>query len=72
MMNSWYYDHITNKELEANPVNTVLSHECWLDCHYDCYDSDLMCRCWCHHKHGYAAKQKLKHATEQEAEAKLL
>lgn len=65
------HDHTTNYQLEANPVGTVLSKECWRDLHYDCYDSQLMCRCWCHSKYGYASRQKLKHAKEQEAEARV-
>ncbi len=66
-----YHDQVTNKEVETNPTGTVLSKECWRFNHMDCYDSEFMCRCWCHHKHGYASRQKLKHAKEPEAQAKL-
>lgn len=66
-----YHDHLTNKEQEINPDGTVLSKECWRFLHYDCYDSELMCHCWCHKKHGFAARQNLKHAKEPEAYSKL-
>lgn len=57
--------------MQTNPVGTVLSKECWRFTHMDCYDSDLMCHCWCHKMHGYASRQKLKHAKEPEAQASI-
>lgn len=65
------HDHITKDTIEANPVGTILSKECWHFNHMDCYDSQLMCRCWCHIKHGYASRQKVKHAKEPEAQSEL-